>query len=111
MIKKNDKFIDNWTEIYLDTLETLYGPIDLHPPKTMEETNLEWLEVFMPLDESKQNLPMEECTEYHINIYAILYNLDLIILHVPMDVEEMNERWIEIFLEETPIMNNIHHAA
>ncbi len=107
---KNDKIIDNWSEKYLDTLETIYGFRDLHPLKMLEEINLEWLGAFMSSDESNQdNLLVEEWTESYLNIYAILYGP--FTLHAPMDVEEMNQRWIEYYYEESTIIYNIDHAA
>jgi len=45
--------IADWEQSYLHTLETLYGPMFVHPDLNIEEVNLEWLSLFRQ-DQSAQ---------------------------------------------------------
>lgn len=107
MPANNDKYIDNWTEKYLDDLELIYGPNEIHPIKTMEEINMEWLEAFLPIGQNV--LFIEEWMESYLSTYAILYGA--LTLHAPMDIEELNQRWIDYFYKQSIDANNMQYAA
>ncbi len=107
MPANNDKYINNWTEKYLDALELIYGPVELHPIKTLEEINLEWLEAFMPIGQNV--LFMEEWTESYFNTYAMFYGA--LTLHAKMDIEELNQRWMDYIYKDRMEENNFHYAA
>ncbi len=107
MPAENDKTIDNWSVNYLNTLEVIYGAIELHPFKMLEETNMDWLEAFMPTHQD--NLLVDQWTESYFAAYSLLYGP--LTPQVPMDIQEINQQWIDHFYQETRGIEKMHPAA
>lgn len=62
-MKNQSNVINNWTDTYLNTIETLYGAFNLHPALTMQELSDEWTECFRPDGQVRVDLERSELVE------------------------------------------------
>ncbi|MDD3364484.1 MAG: hypothetical protein PHZ03_05840 [Syntrophomonas sp.] len=97
IIEINESIAD-WTESYLQDLEVLYGPFNMHPEMTIEEVCAEWKDCFAV--DSQVNVTVESrdivaWSEPYLLEFESLYGP--LNLHPQLNVEEVNEEMVQLF--------------
>jgi hypothetical protein len=98
--------IEDWSERYLEIMQTIYGQIELHHAESVEDTNSRWIKEFMP---GNQAVYPEKWVENLFAAFATIYGP--LTLHLPMGKEELNQRLIEHYYMEENSIDRVFHAA
>lgn len=94
---------------YLETLEEIYGPIEMHPYQNIEEVNSEWREIFMGLS-APDAAGMEGIwSEQYLAVFESIYGELLPPFY--NDIEVINAEWVQLFRADTALKCDCHHAA
>ncbi len=99
-IERNQTIAD-WTETYLEVLEVLYGPFNLHPELTIEEVCEEWKDcwaVDSQVQVVNESRDIFAWSEPYLLVLESLYGP--LNLHPHLSIEEVNEEWLNYFMKD-----------
>ncbi|PKM78620.1 MAG: hypothetical protein CVU90_01065 [Firmicutes bacterium HGW-Firmicutes-15] len=100
-IERNQTIAD-WTEAYLEVLEVLYGPFNMHPELTIEEVCVkrnDWFSVDSHVDVTAHEIrDIVGWTEPYLLTFESLYGP--LNVHPQLSVEEVNEEWLNYFMKD-----------
>ena len=102
IIERNQISTD-WTEAYLEVLEVLYGPFNIHPELTIEEVCEEWKDSFAVDRQvhvtAHESRDIVAWTEPYLIAFESLYGP--LNLHPQLSIEEVNEEWLNYFMQDS----------
>jgi len=91
--------ITEFSDRYLDVLETLYGDFNLHPALSIEELCEEWNEQFVTGKEMESEQPTRDIVDWHEPYIVVLESLyGPMFLHPDLSIEEINLDWMNLFM-------------
>lgn len=102
-MKNEYKVIANWSDTYLNTLETLYGAFNLHPTLGIEELSDEWKECFRAdgqgkFDSERRKLAAEWSESYLSDLETLYGEFNL---HPKLTIQELCEEWQQLFMSNS----------
>lgn len=92
--------IQQWSEYYMEMMGQLYGREELSPRQNIEETNLEWVQIFMEKSDSPdEGRDISNWTEPYLDVYEMLFGP--LYTQPAMTVEELNEIWRDLYFDSS----------
>ncbi len=99
-MKNECNMLSNWSYSYLNTLEILYGPFNLHPTLSITQLNEEWKNCYRADGqiqiELQRKQSLKNWSESYLNTLEILYGS--FNLHPDLTTQELNNEWQECFM-------------
>lgn len=101
-MKNEWESLNNWCDNYLDAMDTLYGPIELHPDLTMEEQGEEWKENFredgqIQIQMKQMESEMEFAESYLDTIEQLYGEFNL---HPWLTIQQVAAEWQKCFMSD-----------
>lgn len=97
-MKKDRQEIRSWSDMYLDTLEEIYGPFNLHPALSVEDLCKEWSDNF---GLKQTQVRVEEHQAERVWSESYMASLELLFgeinMHPTLSIEELCEEWKDLF--------------
>lgn len=94
-MKNGRKEISNWSDSYLDTLETIYGEFNLHPVLSVQDLGGDFSADGQAWEESKRTQALQKWSESYLDTTELLFGE--LNLHPKLTIEELCEEWKECF--------------
>jgi len=99
-MKNECNMLSNWSDSYLNTLETLYGPFNLHPTRSIADLSEEWKDCFRTDGqlqiELQRNQPLKEWSAFYLDSLETLYKR--FNLYPNLTTQELCDIWQECFM-------------
>lgn len=94
-MKNGRKEISSQSDSYLDTLETIYGEVNLHPVLSAEDLGGDFRADEQARAESEQTQALQKWSESYLDTVELLFGE--LNLHPKPTIEELCEEWKECF--------------
>ena len=93
--------IVEFSDRYLDVLETLYGNFNLHPALSIEELCEEWNDQFVTSKDMESEQQTHDIVAWHEPYVVALESLyGPMFRHPDLSIEEINLDWMNLFLTD-----------